>query len=349
MMRWEKTLVYCGDTVKQVIQTIDSSSMQIALVVNSERKLLGTVTDGDIRRGLLRGRTMEDSVEDVMNANPLTIRKYEDQEEVLKMMRQRRIRQIPVLDDDGVVIGLESIDDLLEPEVKENWVVIMAGGLGTRLHPLTRDIPKPLLKIGNKPILEIILDNLRNYGLTKFYLSVNYKSEMIEEYFGDGSAWGIEIRYLREDKRLGTAGSLSLIPEKPTAPMIVMNGDLLTKVNFTQLLQFHHEQHALATLCVRDFEFQIPYGVVQVKHQKLKAFVEKPVERYFVNAGIYVLNPELLEDVPRNTYYDMPTLFESLLQSHRNTSVFPIREYWLDIGRMDDYNRAHGDFVEVFG
>lgn len=348
MKHWVNTLVQVDDTVKQVIQTIDASAMQIALVVDERRRLLGTVTDGDIRRGFLKGMTLENSVRDIMNVRPLTVNQHEDIQHILRIMRQRKIRHIPIVDDAGIVVGLESIDEMFEPEVKDNWVVLMAGGLGTRLHPLTEDCPKPLLKIGNKPILETIMDNFMSYGLRKFYISVNYKAEMIEEYFGDGSPWNAEIRYLREDKRLGTAGALSLIPEMPSSPLIVMNGDLLTKVNFNQLLQFHHEQKAAATLCVRDYEYQVPYGVVRVGEQKLQGIVEKPVEHYFVNAGIYVLNSELLHEVPKDQFYDMPTLFETLLQTQRNAAVFPIREYWMDIGRMDDFERAKNDYLEVF-
>lgn len=348
MKSWERTLVSLDSTIKEVIQAIDTSALQIALVVDEHRQLQGTVTDGDIRRGFLKGKTLEDSVQDIMNTHPLTVQQHEDYPHMIRLMRQRAIHQIPIVDDAGVVVGLESIDDLLEPVVRDNWVVLMAGGLGTRLYPLTEHCPKPLLKVGNKPILETIMENFMSYGLRKFYISVNYKAEMIEEYFGDGSKWGVEIRYLREEKRLGTAGALSLIPETPSAPLIVMNGDLLTKVNFAQLLQFHHEQKSLATLCVRDFEYQVPYGVVRVDEQKLQAIVEKPIEHYFVNAGIYVLNPEVLDEVPRDAFYDMPTLFETLVESKRNASVFPIREYWMDIGRMDDFERAKSEYMEVF-
>lgn len=348
MKGWEHTLVPLDSTIKQVIQAIDASALQIALVVDEQRKLRGTVTDGDVRRGFLKGKTLEHSVKEIMNTRPLTVQQHEDARHIMRMMRQRKIHHIPIVNQHGIVVGLESIDGLLEPEIRDNWVVLMAGGLGTRLYPLTEHCPKPLLKIGNKPILETIMENFMSYGLRKFYISVNYKAEMIEEYFGDGSKWNVEIRYLRENKRLGTAGALSLIQEKPSSPLIVMNGDLLTKVNFAQLLQFHHEQKSLATLCVRDYEYQVPYGVVRVDDQKLQAIVEKPVEHYFVNAGIYVLNAELLDEVPQDVFYDMPTLFESLLQSNRNAAVFPIREYWMDIGRMDDFERAKSEYLEVF-
>ncbi len=348
MRTWESTLVQLDSTIKEVIQAIDASGMQIALIVDEQRILHGTVTDGDVRRGFLKGKTLEDSTTEIMNPNPLTVQQHEDNKHILRIMRQRKLHQIPIVDEKGIVVGLESIDELLEPEAKDNWVVLMAGGLGTRLYPLTEDCPKPLLKVGNKPILETIMENFMSYGLRKFYISVNYKAEMIEDYFGDGSKWNVEIRYLREDKRLGTAGALSLIPEKSESPVIVMNGDLLTKVNFSQLLQFHSEQKAIATLCVRDYEYQVPYGVVRVDENKLQAIVEKPVERYFVNAGIYVLNPELLNEVPADRFYDMPTLFETLIQSRRNAAVFPIREYWMDIGRMDDFERAKSEYMEVF-
>jgi NDP-sugar pyrophosphorylase family protein len=243
---------------------------------------------------------------------------------------------------------VELLDYLLEAPERENWVVLMAGGLGTRLAPLTDNCPKPLLKVGNKPILETIIENFISHGFKRFYLSVNYKAEMIEEYFGDGSRWGAEIRYLREDKKMGTAGALGLIPEPLTQPFLVMNGDLLTKVNFSQLLNFHQEQNAHATMCVREYDFQVPYGVVSVDKHRIKSIEEKPVHRFFVNAGIYVLDPEAVSLIPADMPYDMTSLFEQMTANEREVIAFPVREYWLDIGHRDDFERAAGDFARIF-
>jgi len=220
---------------------------------------------------------------------------------------------------------------------------LMAGGLGSRLGELTKDTPKPLLKVGTKPILEVILENFISHGFHRFYISVNYKAEMIRDYFGDGSRWGVEIRYLHEHKRLGTAGALSLLPDNPTLPVLVMNGDLLTKVNFRQLIDFHNETNSKATMCVREFELQVPYGVVQIANHRLRAIEEKPVQRFFVNGGIYVLSPDMLQFIPEDSFYDMPTLFDEIIARGEETSVFPIREYWIDIGRADDFERANDE------
>ncbi|MFC6648217.1 sugar phosphate nucleotidyltransferase [Paenibacillus rhizoplanae] len=224
----------------------------------------------------------------------------------------------------------------------------MVGGLGTRLRPFTDDIPKPMLKVGDKPILETIIEGFKNYGFTKFILSVNYKKEIIKAYFQDGKHLDVYIEYIEEGKRLGTAGALSLLSEKPNAPFFVMNGDLLTKMNYEQLMEFHCETKSNATICVREYEYQIPYGVIETENHRLLSIVEKPVHKSFVNAGIYVLDPQVLEHVPQDEFYDMPDLFKKLMDMQGGVSAFPLREYWLDIGQVDDYEKANGDFRGVF-
>jgi NDP-sugar pyrophosphorylase family protein len=231
----------------------------------------------------------------------------------------------------------------------ENWAVLMLGGLGERLGSLTRDCPKPLLKVGNKPILETILEQLIDFGFYRFYFIVNYKAKMIKDYFGDGSKWGITIHYLQEKKKMGTAGGLKLISEKLSHPVFVMNGDLLTTLNFRKLLKFHAEMKAQATMCVRQCEIEIPYGVVQVKNQLLVDIVEKPFHQIFVSTGIYVLEPNVLDCIPENSFYDMPNLFQTLIAKNNNVAAFPLQEeYWVDIGKLDDLNRANAEFNEVF-
>jgi NDP-sugar pyrophosphorylase family protein len=232
--------------------------------------------------------------------------------------------------------------------MRDNWVVLMAGGLGSRLRPLTDECPKPMLRVGNKPLLETIIETFIEQGFRRFFISVNYMADTIKEYFGDGSRWGAEIQYLEETSRLGTAGALSLLPEKPQAPLLVMNGDLLTKINFRQLLDFHREHHAQGTMCVREYEFQVPYGVVKMDHHRITGFEEKPIQRYFVNAGIYVLEPQALQHIPHGVFFDMPSLFQTLMADRQEAVVFPIREYWLDIGHMADYDRANGEFARNF-
>lgn len=349
MTHWKEIMISPSTAILKAIEIIDAGAMKIALVVDENNCLLGTVTDGDIRRGILRGVALDEEVQNVMNPNPITARSTETKETVLAIMKLKRLHQIPIIDGQGCVVGIEILDNLLKSNFRENWVMLMAGGLGTRLRPLTDDAPKPLLKVGSKPILETIMDNFIEYGFRKFYLSVNYKAEMIEEYFGDGSRWGVEIRYIHEDKRMGTAGALGLLSEKPTQPLVVMNGDLLTKVNFQQLLDFHIEHRAQATMCVREYDFQVPYGVVKVDKLKLIGIDEKPIHKFFVNAGIYVLDPAALDLIPKNEFFDMPSLYQKLMDLNCETVVFPIREYWMDIGRKDDFERANGEFWEVFG
>jgi dTDP-glucose pyrophosphorylase len=348
MKDWKELLVSPSTSIIETMQNIDQTAAQIALVVDDDFRLLGTVTDGDIRRGILRGISLDDQVSKVMNKNPITMKKGASKQEIKMMFQEKKLRQLPILNKNNQVVDVIFSDVLLDSVSFDNWIVLMAGGLGTRLRPLTENIPKPMLTIGTKPILQTILESFIEHGFHQFYFSVNYKREIIKEYFGDGLEWGVSIQYLDEDQRLGTAGALSLFTEKPTKPIIVMNGDILTKVNFQQLLQFHEESDSIATMCVREYQHQVPYGVVRTKGTRLCSIEEKPIERYFVNAGIYVLNPEVLELIPKNKYFDMPSLFELLIKLQKKTNVFPIREYWLDIGKMHDFEKANLEFSEVF-
>ncbi|MGE3991990.1 nucleotidyltransferase family protein [Pseudorhodoplanes sp.] len=343
MSEWTRLLLPPGSTVRDAIAHIDAGGMQIALVADDHNRLLGTISDGDVRRCILRGIPLDAPAETIMNRAPTVVRPGEDRDVLLATMRARHLHRIPVLDSGGHIIGLETLDELVRPSERENVVVLMAGGLGTRLRPLTEERPKPMLMIGNRPILETIILNFLDCGFRRFFISVNYKAEMVKEHFGDGSAWGAEIRYLQESERMGTAGALHLLPEIPDHPMIVMNGDLLTKASFGSLIDFHNSHQAAATMCIREYDFQVPYGVVRTQDHRLIGVEEKPVQRFFVNAGIYVLSPDAVRLVPRG-YYDMPMLFEQLVQMQRETAVFPIREYWLDIGHIADLEKAHGDF-----
>lgn len=348
MKRWKDILIAPNVSIMRAIELIDASSLQIALVINEAGQLLGTVSDGDVRRGILKGIHLSEPVRCIMFQTPTIAKAHEGRDTILALMKARQLRQIPIVDEDNHVVGLEVWDELIEVNNRENWTVLMAGGLGSRLGPLTKDCPKPLLKIGNKPILETIIDNCCEYGFRKFYISVNFKADMVREYFGDGSRLGVEIRYIHESKRLGTAGALGLLPEVPQQPLLVMNADILTKVNFQQLLAFHEEHAAMATMCVREYDFQVPYGVVNIERHRLVRIEEKPVQKFFVNAGIYVLNPVSLELIPKDEFFDMPTLFERLVARNSETAAFPIREYWIDVGRMDDLERAVGEYDEVF-
>lgn len=348
MINWKAIVVSPGTPIIEAIRIIDQTALQIALVVDEDLRLLGTVTDGDIRRAILQAVPVNDPVRRIMCDAPTVGSVHDDRATLLTLMKRKVLRQIPIVDDQGRLCGLETVHHLLEAREIENPVVIMAGGEGNRLRPLTEDCPKPLLKIGPKPILEVILENFLGYGFKRFFISINYKGEMIEEHFGDGSRWGADIRYLREDRALGTAGALRLLPEPPTLPVVVMNGDLLTKVNFANLLEFHEETDSVACMCVREYDLQVPYGVAQVDGHHLVGLEEKPKHNFFVNAGIYVLDPEAVALVPEGVRFDMTTLFDRLLAEGRNVTVFPIREYWLDIGRIGDYERAKAEYYKHF-
>jgi NDP-sugar pyrophosphorylase family protein len=268
----------------------------------------------------------------------------DDRQEVVGRMQRTEIRHMPVLDASGALVGMEILDELLALQTRSNPVLLMAGGMGKRLSPLTEDCPKPMLRVGGRPILETILLSFANYGFRRFYLSVNYKAEVITEYFGDGSRWGVQIEYLREGERLGTAGALALLPEKPVVPMLVMNGDILTKANFNHLLEFHDAQGAKATMCVLEYEHQVPYGVIRVNGHEIMAIEEKPTQKFFINGGIYVLDPDVLGMVPKDTRFDMTMLFEKLVEANWRTAVFPLRE----VGQHIDFERAKVEFEKAF-
>ncbi|MDA3833459.1 MAG: sugar phosphate nucleotidyltransferase, partial [Spirochaetales bacterium] len=257
---WQKTLISPSTSIIDSMRIIDQVALQILLVTDEKKTLLGTITDGDIRRAILKGGSLEDPIENVMNTRPTAFKADESAQDMLVAMRLLKISKVPVIDDKNRVVGLEILDELLRPSPKNNPVILMAGGLGSRLGPLTQNCPKPLLQVGNQPVLQTLLENFIAYGFHIFYFSVNYKAEMIEDYFGDGAKWGVTIKYIHENKKMGTSGALSLLPARPQRPFLVMNGDILTKVNFLQLLDFHAEHRAAATMCAFKYDMQIPYG-----------------------------------------------------------------------------------------
>lgn len=346
MKKWQSIIVSEQNTLFETMQIIDKSSLQFAVVVSEEGNLLGTVTDGDIRRSILRGDTLDVKITKVMNPSPITGIVGQSRKKYYQLMQTKKLKQLPIVDKNNKIIDILFSDKVVSNN--ENLVVLMVGGLGTRLRPLTNDIPKPMLKVGGKPILETIIEGFKQYGFTNFILSVNYKKEVIQNYFQNGEAFDVNISYIEETKRLGTAGALSLLPTQPNKPIFVMNGDLLTQVNFEQLMHFHIDNNSSATMCVREYEYQIPYGVIETDGVSLVSIKEKPIHKSFVNAGIYVLSPEALNHIPNNEYYDMPELFQKLVKEEMKTTVFPIREYWLDIGRMDDFEKANIEYKEYY-
>ena len=337
-------------TIKEALQIIDAGALKFALVIKEGDFLLGTITDGDIRRALLSGKSLECCIEDIYFRTPTVVNINRTKEEIINICTSKKIYQIPVVDDEYRVVSIKVLDEILKPKQYKNKVILMVGGLGTRLRPLTETTPKPMLPVGGKPILQTIVEKFASYGFVNIVMCIGYKSEIIQDFFEDGSRFGVHIEYIVEDKRMGTAGALSLLSEerKPKEPFFVMNGDLLTNVNFESMLEFHLQNEAKATMCVREYDFQVPYGVVKIEDGQIKAIDEKPLHKFFVSAGIYMLNASTIEMIPENEFYDMPTLFEEMIKREEKTISFPIREYWLDIGRMDEYEKANREYHEVF-
>jgi dTDP-glucose pyrophosphorylase len=340
-------LLFAGcSTARDAIIIIDKHPAKIALVVDNDSLLVGTLTDGDIRRGLLHGATLETPVEQLMNCRFRFVRSSDDQADVLEMMRRETLRQIPVLDEEGRVLELLLLQELLRPPQLRNAAVIMAGGKGTRLRPHTEHCPKPMLPVGDKPMLEILLEQCITSGFRRFYLSVNYLKEQIIDHFADGSRWGVSIEYLVENEPLGTAGSLQLLPDGLMEPFLVLNGDVLTRLNPGQLLHFHSEHQAQATLCVREHELTVPFGVVQTNGVELAGFEEKPTYHHLVNAGVYVIDPLLLPLLPPHQPTDMPSLLQAAQQAGHRVAVCPIHEYWIDVGRPETLQQAHREWPD---
>jgi dTDP-glucose pyrophosphorylase len=348
MKGWQDILIGPDTSIRDALLTIDRAGSQLALVVDGARRLLGTLSDGDIRRGLIKGLQLSDRVSACMHEHPTTARPEDSRDVVISLMRRLALQQVPIVDADNVVVGVELVRDLLSPEVHENWVIIMAGGPGTRLKELTRSTPKPMLSVGGRPLLETIIQNYIDQGFRRFYLAVNYKAEIIEAHFGGGEALGADIRYIRETQPMGTAGALSLLPEMPHEPIFVSNGDLLVKVDYADMLSAHIRAEAAATMAVREYEVQIPFGVVSHDGGNIRRIEEKPIMRSLVSAGMYVLSPSVFELMRRETALDMPNLFDTLIASGKRTRCYVVDGYWLDIGRLPDYEKANHDFHDEF-
>jgi dTDP-glucose pyrophosphorylase len=343
MKGWRKTIIAPDASLRDAIASLERSKGQIALVLHDET-LAGVVTDGDIRRALLGGADLNTPIASVMNSRPTSAPAATARWRLLNRMREATLHHLPLVDGSGRVVDLVSLDELAGVVKRPNPVVIMAGGLGTRLQALTSETPKPMLKVGNRPILESILESLIDQGFRTFYFAVHYQADVIVNHFRDGEAWGVAIEYLRENEQLGTAGALSLLPRVPSMPLVVMNGDILTRVDVNEILEFHGEQRAAATMAVREYEVQVPYGVVSTAGSVIAHIVEKPVHHYLVNAGIYVVGPEALAHIPGDGYFDMPMLFEKLIAASLVTAAFPIRDYWLDVGRIEELERARREW-----
>lgn len=339
---WRKSLLPADATLQQAIQSMNESTTQIVLVITADGALIGTITDGDIRRGLLTGLSLTSRIDAVVRRDPLVVPPQMDREAALQLMRANRIHQLPIIDDARKVVGLHLLDDLIAPTARTNVMVIMAGGRGTRLRPHTEHCPKPLLEVSGKPMLQHIIERARADGFQRFVIALHYLGHMIEEYFGDGSQWGIAIEYLHEPAPLGTVGALSLLASRPSEPFLVSNGDILTDIHYRELLDFHLRHGAAATMAVRLHEWQQPFGVVQTRGVDIVGFEEKPMILSHVNAGIYALSPAALDLLQRGEACDMPTLFQRLQEAGERTIVYPMHEPWMDVGRPKDLAQANG-------
>ncbi|MFN7834989.1 MAG: nucleotidyltransferase family protein [Burkholderiaceae bacterium] len=346
MKNWKIVAVSPNTPLEAAIGILDKGGLGIVLVTDTDDILLGTMTDGDVRRALLRHQTMLTPVSEIMCVTPQVAELHWSREKLLSVMESTRILQLPVVDVGRRVVGIETLHDMLDHKRLENPVFIMAGGFGKRLYPLTQDCPKPMLKVGDKPILELILQSFADAGFHRFYISTHYLPEIIRDYFGDGSRWNVSIQYVHESEPLGTGGALGLLPhDEIDLPILLINGDLLTRVDYRSLLHFHERHEGSATLCVREYESQIPYGVIQSDGHRITHIVEKPVQRCFISAGIYMLSPELIRRVAPGERIDMPTLLEREIGAGRDVNMFPVHEYWLDIGRMDDFQLAQQEVL----
>lgn len=338
---WKQALLKPESTIQDAIRNLDVTGLQIALIVDDSGVLLGTVTDGDVRRALLRGLDLGARADAIMFASPLVVTPAVNRDAVLHLMRANKIHQLPVVDESRVVVDLHIWDEIASPQRRDNVVVIMAGGFGKRLRPYTEDCPKPMLPVAGKPMLEHIIERAQHEGFHNFVLTLFYLGHVIESHFGDGSKWGINIRYVREEAPLGTAGALSLLNPVPELPFVVTNGDVLTDINYGEMLDFHLHHDAVATMAVRQHEWQHPFGVVKTDGISIVGFEEKPIHRSHVNAGIYVLNPDVLASLEHGVVCDMPTLFDRLKGEGGQTIAYPMHEPWLDVGRPEDLKRAN--------
>lgn len=337
---WRSAILPPDATIQQTIRNLNEVAIQIVLVVDENGELEGTVSDGDIRRGLLKGMELSAPIRDIVKNNPLVAPPGLERDLVMQLMAANKVRQIPVVDECNAVIGLHLWDEIMAPRVRENVMVIMAGGMGTRLRPHTETCPKPMLPVAGKPMLEHIIERAKLEGFRRFILAVHYLGHMIEDHFGDGTRLGVKIDYLREQAPLGTAGALSLLDSLSDLPFVVTNGDVITDIRYGGLLDFHDRQGAAATMAVRQYEWQHPFGVVQMKGVEIVGFEEKPITRTHINAGVYALNPSALTLLKRSEHCDMPTLFERLRKDCRRTIAYPMHEPWLDVGRPNDLAAA---------
>lgn len=341
--RWRRALISPEATLAETIENLNTVAIKLVLCVDTDGRLVGAVTDGDLRRGLLRGLTMQDPVREIANPNPLVVPEGAERDMVRAIMQVNKVLQVPVVDAEGRVVGLHLWDELDKVPSHDHIMVIMAGGKGTRLRPYTENCPKPMLPVAGKPMLQYIIERAKLQGFGRFVLSLNYLGQMIRDHFGDGSTYGVRIAYVDEDKPLGTAGALALIQPRPDSAFVVTNGDVLTDIDYRELIEFRKRHNAHGVMAVRLYEWTNPYGVVQMEGVDITGFAEKPVWRSHINAGVYAFAPSALDHLVRHQHCDMPSFFGRLREAGHRTVAYPMHEPWLDVGRPADLERANAD------
>lgn len=339
-----KLIVNKGFTLKDALRKMDEEALGILLVVDSDGKLFGTLTDGDLRRAILSGFSLEDTIEGSIHQNPVSAKNTMTRDEVKDIFIKKAIRHLPITDENDIPVDIITINDILLDKGKENPVIIMAGGLGTRLKDLTKEIPKPMLKIGQYPILHHIINNFKQYGYNRMFLSVNYKSEIIENYFQDGYAHGVKISYVKEHKRLGTGGGIRLTKDFMDKPFFVINGDIFTNLNFESMMEFHETNGFDITVGTRKHTYQIPYGVIDVSSSTITGLREKPELEYLINGGVYCLNPKVIQYIPEDEYFEITDLINLCINKGHKIGSYEIVDYWMDIGHINDYYRVNEEY-----
>lgn len=349
-MNIEKITVLKDDSISKALKVIDKGGLQVAFVVDEHNILLGTLSDGDIRRGLLDRKDLDSSILDLYNKKPVIAIAGASESELNKISAEseNKVDKIPLVDSNGKLVDIYFVKRSQYREIYSNIVVLMVGGLGTRLKPLTDNTPKPMLHVGGKPILQTIIEQFCLCGFQNIIMCVGYKSNIIQDFFQDGKKFGVDIEYVVEDKRMGTAGAITLIERKLDEPFFVMNGDLLTDIKFNEVLEHHKKNISTATMCVREYDLEVPYGVVSTNNDCISMVVEKPVHSFYVNAGAYLLNPSCINLIPKNKFYDITSLFQELIKLKEKVVSYPLKEYWLDIGRIADYEKANFDYHNIF-
>ena len=338
----ELTEYVLGDSssIRECVETINNNKDNIALILGPEGNLIGTVTDGDVRRYLLKGGVLSDSCREVVWESPVTAKLHDTEKDIRVLMLRNRITSLPIVDENNAPKQIARIHDLVASAADKTTAVIMAGGEGRRLRPITEHVPKPMVEVGGSPILKRIVCSLRDAGIREIYIAVNYLAGVIEEYFSDGEKLGVCIRYLKEEQKLGTCGALSMLPSDLTGQLLVINGDVVTDVNLQRILNFHQQQHVVMTVAAVDLKIKVPYGVLQHTGQYVSGLEEKPEKQFFCSAGIYVLNANLLSQLSVGVRRDMPELMKMLIDRGLPVTMFPIHEHWLDIGEKEALEKA---------